>query len=227
MPQLMQKLVNGNRETHRLKDEKGNLIPVSRLLRNGPRAAATFVGRKFFSVRPPVPWISYDARELLVKLLPREASVLEFGSGLSTLWYSRQFGKVMSVEDHEGWYHEVCRLLDGHKRANARLYYHQGAAYCNFAEAAGEKFDLAMIDGSNRDGCMRFALGRMKADAVVYLDNSDKHPQGGDTRGAEAQLLEAAQARGGRVVYFTDFAPTDLFVNQGLLAAFGRYVDSV
>ena len=71
---------------------------------------------------------------------------------------------------------------------------------------------------------MSFALSRIKDDAVVYLDNSDKHPHGGDTRGAEDQLLAAAEDRGGRVLYFTDFAPTDLFVNQGMLAAFGKFV---
>ena len=93
-PPLWQKLLNGNRQTHRLKDEKGNPVSWSRLMRNGPRAAVTFAGRKFFNVRPRAPWISYDARRTLLALLPKESSVLEFGSGMSTVWYARHFARV-------------------------------------------------------------------------------------------------------------------------------------
>jgi hypothetical protein len=58
----------------------------------------------------------------------------------------------------------------------------------------------------------------------VYLDNSDKHPSGGETRLAEAHVTQAAEQRTGRLVHFTDFAPTDFFVNQGLMLLLGRYV---
>jgi predicted O-methyltransferase YrrM len=142
---------------------------------------------------------------------------------MSTVWYAQHFGQVFSVEDNEGWYQQVRQLLTVRAPLNVHYHFHQGSAYCNYSEAASQPFDFAMVDGSDRSGCMKFALAHVKKDSLVYLDNSDKHPGGGDTRGAEAQLLEAVRDRAGRCIYFTDFAPTDLFVNQGLLGAFGRY----
>jgi hypothetical protein len=123
------KIFCGNRETHRLKDEKGNLIPFSRVLRNGPKAFYSFI----------------------------------------------------------------------------------------------------------RSACVQTALQRIKPDAILYLDNSDKYPHGGDarlaeewyTRLTEEWLLTAARERGGRVLYFTDFAPTDLFVNQGMMVLLGRFASAV
>ena len=80
-----------------------------------------------------------------------------------------------------------------------------------------------MIDGSNRSACIQTAVNCLKPDAILYLYNSDKHPHGGDTRLAEEALLAAVRVRGGRMLYFTDFAPTDLFGNQGLAALLGHF----
>ena len=55
MTNPFKQLLCGNRETNRFKDEKGNCIPVSRLLRNGPKAFCSFIGRKCFNHRPRVP----------------------------------------------------------------------------------------------------------------------------------------------------------------------------
>jgi hypothetical protein len=78
MNRLMHKLIFGNRQTHRFADEKGNPIPLSRLVRNGPKAVCSCLGRKFLDIRPQVPWISYDARRFIARLLPPEATVMEF-----------------------------------------------------------------------------------------------------------------------------------------------------
>jgi len=40
----------------------------------------------------------------------------------------------------------------------------------------------------------------------------------GDLRRAEAALLDAVRARGGSIRYFSDFSPTNFFVEQGALA---------
>jgi hypothetical protein len=223
----LKKLLCGNRETNRLKDEKGNPVSFSRLLRNGPKALVTFIGRRIFDIRPQVPWISYDARCMLARILPCDSDVLEFGSGNSTLWYARQFRTVFSVEDHEHWYACVQLMLSRRRLSNVHHYLHNAESYAWFGEAATRQFDLVMIDGSIRSACVMTALVRIKADAIIYLDNSDKHPRSGDTRLAEEALLAAAYERGGCVRYFTDFAPTDFFVNQGMMVLFGRFAKAV
>lgn len=67
--------------------------------------------------------------------------------------------------------------------------------------------------GSNRTACVHTAINCVKLDTIFYLDNSDAHSHGDDTRLAEEALLAAAKKRGGRVLYFTDFAPTNFSGN--------------
>lgn len=216
----LKKLLCGNRETFRLADEKGNLIPLSRLVRNGPKALYSFAGRKLLNVRPQVPWISYDARRLLTRLLPREAAVLEFGSGSSTLWFGRHFQSVFSVEHDAEWYSQVQLMLRQAKLTNVHYFLHEEPAYSRFDEAADRQFDFVLIDGIVRSACVMTALQRVKPDSVLYLDNSDK---GGEIRLAEEALLTASRERSGRVLYFTDFSPTDFFGNQAMMVLLGRF----
>ena len=77
-----------------------------------------------------------------------------------------------------------------------------------------------MIDGSWRDDCARFAVSHLKPGGIIYLDNSDKGPnmqETGDIPQARAFLLEFAANEGLPAREFTDFAPTQLFVQRGLM----------
>jgi hypothetical protein len=223
MQNYLKKLLCGNRQTYRIKDAKGNLVQLSRLLRNSPRAAATCIGRKLFNFRPETPWVSYDAVQDFERFLPRTAVILEFGSGMSTIWYARHSREVFSVEDNPAWFKLVGRLLKARQLANVHYHLHQGPAYCLFPEAASLRFDFVMVDGTNRLECVKFGLEHLNSDAMLYLDNSDDK----DHSDAEIILLEEIEKRRGRCIYFTDFAPTALWVNQGMLALFGRYTSSI
>jgi hypothetical protein len=59
---------------------------------------------------------------------------------------------------------------------------------------------------------------------IIYLDNSDKDSNlsyaKDNTREAERKLIEFAKSRGAELTYFSDFAPTAFFVQQGLMARF-------
>ena len=78
------------------------------------------------------------------------------------------------------------------------------------------------MDGTDREGCIRSVVPKLKRGANLYLDNSDKDMTrpNGDMRRAEKALLEAVEMRKGSVRYFSDFSPTNFFVEQGVLAKF-------
>ena len=79
-------------------------------------------------------------------------------------------------------------------------------------------FDLIIVDGSYRSKCMASAIKLLKPGGIIYLDNSDKdYISGGDMRLAEDILLDFAQEKHAQFKYFTDFAPAEFFVNQGLI----------
>jgi hypothetical protein len=219
---IIRKFFYGNRRYSRLYDEKGNLIEIKYLVKHGPLALGTGILRYVFGYRPVLPWISYGAIDYLRNFLDKEKTVLEFGSGMSTLWYAEHAKHVSSVEDYHAWFSKVKTQLAGKNITNVEYVFQIGNAYTGFKQNSGEKYDLIMIDGSDRHHCALNAINLVREGGIIYLDNSDKHSDtfDGDTKLAESILLDYAKRLGGEVVYFTDFAPTAFFVQQGMCCHF-------
>ena len=199
----------------RFHDELGALVSLGRLLRNGPRAALTGVARVLFDWRQELPWISYDARAELERVLTSHSKVLEFGSGMSTMWYSRHTGSVVSIEDYRPWFDLVSPRVAKLGNVDYRFAANR-AEYVGLAPA--QQYDLIMIDGSFREDCARFAIEHLAENGVIYLDNSDKGLDGktGNVPEARRILLAFAAEKGLPTYEFTDFAPTQLHVQRGL-----------
>jgi hypothetical protein len=204
----------------RFHDEKGNLVTLPRLLRNGSRAYATGLTRLLLGVRFEAPWISYDARRILEKHLTSKSRVLEFGSGMSTLWYARRAGFVYSIENFEPWYQKISALLTRNSLHNVRYEFAPSRSqYVAPHGISGPGYDLIVVDGDYRSECVRTSTMLLGQGGILYLDNSDKDsgPKGGDIRTAEAVALEFAKRTNATVRYFTDFAPAQMTPNQGLM----------
>ncbi len=200
----------------RLHDELGNRVSLDRLLRNGPHAIVSSALRLAFDRRPVAPWISYDARAIIERFLSSDRSVLEFGSGMSTVWYAQHAGSVVSIEDYAPWRRVVAALVAPFPHVDYRFAKGQGAY---IAQAPDRLYDLIMIDGSWRLDCASFAIAHLRDGGMIYLDNSDKAfgPDTGDIPAASALLRGFARDKGLAVREFTDFAPTQLFVQHGLM----------
>ena len=61
--------------------------------------------------RPAVPWLGYRAALRIRSLLNPDCTVLEFASGMSTLWFARRCRRVVSIEIDPAWHAEVVRRL--------------------------------------------------------------------------------------------------------------------
>ena len=217
---MFNKIIYGDRlRKSRLHDEKGNIIDAWNFVTHAPMAFSTGVLRLLFDYRPVMPWISYNAIADISRHLSSNSTVLEFGSGMSTIWYAKLAGQVFSVEDYDPWYRKVKFLLDKKEINNVCYAFAEGRDYYTFTKNQDVKFDLIMVDGSFRSDCIKQSAKKLKSNGIIYLDNSDKHssPTGGDTRTAENFLLEFAKSKNAKVQYYTDFAPTQFFVQQGML----------
>lgn len=204
----------------RLHDEKGNFIGFKRLLQNGPRAISSGLLRLAFGYRPATPWICYPAIELLETFLHRDSRVLEFGSGMSTIWYAKHAGEVYAVEDSGPWHARVAGLVSAAHLNNVHLHYAERIdEYSQFMATDSAGFDLIVVDGNYRHQCTMEALPLLRNGGIFYLDNSDRGviSKDEDSRKAEAAILEFARERGAEITWFTDFAPTQFFVQQGLM----------
>jgi hypothetical protein len=137
-----------------------------------------------------VPWYTYPAIEFLKQFDFTEKSVFEYGSGNSTVFWSRRARRVVSVEDEEEWFERLGPQLP----ANCTLLHESDLRrYVDVIYRYPEGFDIIVVDGPGRGftrmKCVRAALQRLRPGGMVILDNSDWVP---DTAAVlrQADLLE-------------------------------------
>jgi predicted O-methyltransferase YrrM len=200
----------------RIHDLMGNRLGLSQYTEI-PNALLTTLVRHAFGYRPSLPWIPSTARRALAKSLSNASSVLEFGSGMSTVWLARRAGYVHSIEHDDKWFKSVTALLNERCLEN-RVKYElrpETAAYADLSAYEDGSLDLCIIDGIRRDECAEQAVCKIKPGGHIYLDNSDNTDA--EARRAESHLLDALSTRRGRFERFIGFPPTTFHVNQGLL----------
>ncbi|MHB8650746.1 MAG: class I SAM-dependent methyltransferase [Gaiellaceae bacterium] len=186
---LMRKIVAGNpdRKT-RLHDEKGNLIPLWEL-RRLPRHVVEHMVRVTTGRLPRRPWLPSNFVADLERLVQPDWNVVEFGSGMSTLWLSGRVGSLHSIEHQRAWYDRIRAMLPHHVRYELQ---EKLDRYPDLSDHADRSVDLVVVDGAVRSRCVAAALPKLRPGGYLLLDNSDKDATGGDMREAERLVLEAA-----------------------------------
>lgn len=126
----------------------------------------------------PVPWYTYPALEYLKQLDLSTARLFEYGSGNSTLWWSRQVASVVAVEHNEDWFTAVSRKAP----ANCELLLRTTSdEYAAAIDGYPGGFDIIVIDGlvtgRTRLRCTRAALRCLRKGGLIILDNSDWLPE--------------------------------------------------
>ena len=106
-------------------------------------------------------WMHADELAVIEKYLNPEVTMMEWGSGGSTIEFSKKVKKYYSVEHNWEWYNEVKNAIP----SNVSLYYKQNkelpdnysqAEYQHYGEyldvvyEIGEMFDVVLIDGRAR-----------------------------------------------------------------------------
>jgi predicted O-methyltransferase YrrM len=203
----------------RFHDEKGNLVDFAGMPYAIP-AIASAAAKRLFGHRPKVPMISYRARRQIEHILSRDSRMVEFGSGNSTRWFASRVSFLLSVEDLPDWYEHVTRQLKERRIANVKHVLRSAETYADLSDVEDGSLHFALVDGTDREGCVRAVVPKLKSGGWLYLDNTDKDMTfpDGDLRRAETALREAVSLRGGSLRCFSDFSPTNFFVEQGMLA---------
>lgn len=203
----------------RFHDEKGNRIDIAGLA-FFPRCLASTLWRMATGRRPAQPWLSYRAaREFARFLNPQTSRVLEFGSGMSTLWFARKAGHVVSLESDPLWFDMMNSEIARRGLNNVDYRKIPTRDFSRGLDCPDASFDLVLVDGWLRGECAETAVKKVKPGGWIYLDNADKAVNDPDIARAESALLAAAKShnRLDAVRYFTDFSPNFLVVHQGLL----------
>lgn len=180
--------------------------------------------------RLDLPWWTFAAiRKVDAFLADRggAATAFEYGPGASTLWLARRCRRVVAVEHDPAWWPVLHRRVKGLANVDARLVpgtpagpedpaphrsAQPGWAHLDFSayvaairEAEGP-FDLVVIDGRAREGCLREAQAHLAPGGLIVFDNPNRRRYG-----------EALRASGLHIERHRGFAPTVPWPSQTAL----------
>lgn len=122
----------------------------------------------------PIPWFSYASIYFLQNRLSRDLSVFEYGSGNSTLWFSRRVGKIVSLEHDVAWYDRMKTELA--KLKNVSYIYRELESGAYAAEVTKYKatFDIIIVDGRQRVLCAKNSVEALTERGVIIWDNAER-----------------------------------------------------
>jgi hypothetical protein len=133
------------------------------------------------------PWWNPRAIRYLRQNMPRGGKVFEWGSGSSTIWFSRLGLRVTAVEHDADWAAKVSQCCPD---ADIRLIHaatsglvterpgDRNASYFDNYVAAIESadrdsLDVVVVDGECRVECARRAASRVKPGGIVVIDDTN------------------------------------------------------
>ncbi|MBU2544919.1 protein-L-isoaspartate O-methyltransferase [Patescibacteria group bacterium] len=133
------------------------------------------------SLKDNVPWLTFECQEWLDSVLNKNMTVLEWGSGGSTVYISKKVKKMISIEHIPEWHASVVKELQKNNIENCEYIlkkYDENKGYKNYYEAIDsfpdETFDLVIIDGRSRNSCISYAMRKIKKEGFLLLDNSER-----------------------------------------------------
>lgn len=138
-----------------------------------------------------LPWLTFPAIRWLQARCQPQWRVFEWGSGASTLFFSRRGCRVVSVEHDHDWYHRVTAKLEGYPQAQVHHVPPTGDAgrpdaFQRYAAAIDRfpsgHFDLVLVDGRARLACLEHALSKVAPTGVLVLDDSQRSDYSSATR---------------------------------------------
>ncbi len=145
------------------------------------------------------PWLTPASIEVLDKVLNREMTGLEYGSGRSTLFFSARLGNLISVEHDKLWHTQIAallidkdlknveyKLIPPHKSESKSTIEIRDLSAFDFEisnyndyfsfiiDLPDDHFDFIIIDGRARVECSKRVVGKLKSGGIFILDNSER-----------------------------------------------------
>lgn len=103
-------------------------------------------------------------------------SILELGSGYSTIWFAMLRGIVLSVEHDRGWYQEVRKvLLENDLMQKVVLCHANPEKFSTLVKKSIDSiYDVVLIDciDEQRKNCARAAMTKVKSQGLLVIDDS-------------------------------------------------------
>lgn len=123
------------------------------------------------------PWVVKGAAIALQRKLEHtpNATILEFGSGGSTIWFAERCSKIISVETNQEWFDYIVSKVDASVVDMVMAQEGDHEFLKEFCDAIpNESMDVVFVDGKDREVCARLAKSKVKYGGMFMLDNSEQ-----------------------------------------------------
>jgi predicted O-methyltransferase YrrM len=125
------------------------------------------------------PWMNQKEVELIEKYLNKDKIMLEWGSGGSTLYFSKRVKILYSIEHDKTYYNKIKKMIPEnvkyfHIEPNKTVPatesdFESYKDYIEIVQTFDQKFDAVLIDGRSRVECAKYVLNFLKKDGVVFV----------------------------------------------------------
>ena len=121
---------------------------------------------------------------LIRKSLNRNKTLLEWGSGTGTLYFSQYAKEIDSIEHNREWFNKIQSNISLNNILNINYHfipwnsprpeggpteYEMFETYINYVDKINKKFDVVLIDGRARFWCVQKILPYLKKDSIVFI----------------------------------------------------------
>lgn len=122
----------------------------------------------------PIPWMNYSFIDFIEPRLNKSMTVFEYGAGYSTLYLSDKVKTVTSIEYDKDWFEKVKRDLE--VKGNCEVeYYPEPEKYIKaITDIDKGPYDLIIVDGRDREECIKYITPYLSENGVIILDDSWK-----------------------------------------------------
>ena len=121
----------------------------------------------------PLPWMNYNVISFFEERLTDDLNLFEYGSGFSTLFYSRLVLKVISLEHDKKLLDNLISKVPENVKIIFKEKDHNGE-YCRTIKGTNQLFDVIVIDGRDRVNCIKQSYNSLSERGVIILDDSQR-----------------------------------------------------
>ena len=121
----------------------------------------------------PIPWCTYSFIKFIEPRLKKTFNVFEYGCGNSTIWYAKRVNSIKAIEHNQNWRNTISMELP----SNAYVYFKEFSINGDYAKAIlneENEFNIIVIDGIDRNNCLKYSLRKITSDGIIVFDNSER-----------------------------------------------------